>query len=66
MYSSNNIEVSGLELTTIVNGVENGLFKSWWANGQMSYRYNHKNGSLVGKYDSWWSNGKLCNRKRNS
>lgn len=36
---------------------ENGLYESWWANGNKLDRYQYKNGKLEGVQESWYPNG---------
>jgi len=44
---------------TYKNGILNGLYESWYDNGELELEANYKNGELNGLYELWWSNGQL-------
>lgn len=41
---------------------ENGLYESWWSNGNKLVRYQYKNGKLDGLQESWYPNGQRSTR----
>ncbi|MDB3905272.1 hypothetical protein N9335_02210 [Crocinitomicaceae bacterium] len=46
-------------LTNYKNGNEDGLYRQWYKNGQLSSEYNNKEGFPEGLGRSWYENGQL-------
>jgi antitoxin component YwqK of YwqJK toxin-antitoxin module len=44
---------------TYVNGKLNGLYQSWYINGQLWEEVNYRNGKYNGLYEEWFDNGNL-------
>ena len=52
-------EVSGLENGKFLDGKKNGLWKSYWDNGQLRFLRSYKNGIDHGSFEDYWVNGQL-------
>ena len=44
-----------------MNGVEHGLCREWYDNGQLWYEYNYVNGNSYGLCRGWYFDGQLRN-----
>jgi len=42
-----------------LNNVKEGLYQSWWKNGQIETECHYRNGKLEGTYKAWFENGHL-------
>ncbi|EHO20062.1 hypothetical protein HMPREF9466_01088 [Fusobacterium necrophorum subsp. funduliforme 1_1_36S] len=45
-----------------MNGVREGVYKSYYANGQLEIIKNYKNGNLHGSYETFYNDGKISSR----
>ena len=48
-----------MDFVTLKDGLENGLSRGWYENGQMEYEENYKEGVEDGLHREWHANGQL-------